>query len=71
MKPKPKPATVNLVPAVKRAGGNRVVAEQIGVTPEAIRQWSTSGIVPPLRVLEFAAVVGVPKHKVSPDLYPT
>ena len=53
--------------AIEAAGGGNKLAVGIGVTPQALSQWSK---VPPLRVLDVERVSGVPRHELRPDIYP-
>jgi len=60
-------ANTALKRALKAVGGQKALAEKIGVTAQAISQWDE---VPPLRVLAVERVSGVPRHELRPDLYP-
>ena len=53
--------------AIHAAGSGKVLAGRIGVTPQALSQWSQ---VPPRRVLDVERASGVPRHELRPDLYP-
>ncbi len=59
--------------AIKALKGNQSeLARKIGVTPQAVQQWSKSGKVPAERVLDIEAATGgkVTRHELRPDLYP-
>lgn len=59
--------TTALKNAVEYAGGVVSLAEQIGITYQAVSQWK---ICPPLRVLDVERASGVSRHDLRPDLYP-
>ncbi len=56
--------------AVKVAGGQTALAEQIGKTQGHISKWLQRGYVPPESVLPIERVTGIPRHEIRPDLYP-
>lgn len=47
--------------AVERAGSRAAFAEKLGVTPQAVCQWSRRGWVPPARALEIEDLYGIPR----------
>lgn len=51
---------------VSLAGGRRPLAEHLGITTQAISQWEK---VPPTRVEDVAALIGVPPHRIRPDVF--
>lgn len=53
--------------AIESAGGVSVLASAIGVTSQAISQWSK---VPAARVLSVEEASGISRHELRPDLYP-
>lgn len=55
------------VDAIEKAGGGAELARKLGLTRQAIYQWSS---VPPKHVPEVESLSGVPRHRLRPDLYP-
>jgi DNA-binding transcriptional regulator YdaS (Cro superfamily) len=55
--------------AVRVAGSLRNVADQLGVSSQAISQWTRWQKVPPKRVLALEAISGVSRHDLRPDIY--
>ena len=53
--------------ALEPKGSARRLADALGITEQAVSQWSK---VPASRVLEFERETGIPRHRVRPDLYP-
>ena len=53
--------------AIQTAGSVKALAEKLGVTAQAICQWTK---VPALRVLDVERATGVSRHDLRPDLYP-
>ena len=53
--------------AIQTVGSAKALAEKLGVTAQAISQWTK---VPALRVLDVERVTGVSRHDLRPDLYP-
>ncbi|KQO95663.1 chaperone [Methylobacterium sp. Leaf92] len=58
---------VALSRAIKEAGGPKALGDAIGISSQAISQWTEC---PPRRVLAVEAASGVPRHELRPDLYP-
>ena len=56
-----------LVRAIENVGGLAGLAEPLGITVQAVSQWSE---VPPLRVIDVERLSGVSRHDLRPDLYP-
>lgn len=59
--------THSLRRAIEAAGGLAVLARQLGISVQAVSQWTE---VPPLRVVAVERITGVPRHELRPDLYP-
>jgi len=53
--------------ALKPKGAAKRLAEALGITEQAVCQWSR---VPAGRVLDVERATGVPRHLLRPDLYP-
>jgi len=55
--------------AVEAAGGTSALARQLGISPQAISQWTR---VPAERVLDVERATGgqVTRHELRPDIYP-
>lgn len=53
----------------KIVGGQKGLADALGVSPQAIHKWKGTRI-PAERVLDFERVTGVSRHRVRPDIYP-
>lgn len=53
--------------AIAKAGGPSAVGRALGVSPQAVSQWSR---VPPNRVIALENLSGVPRHRIRPDIYP-
>ncbi len=52
--------------AVRREGSLRRVAERLGVSRQAMQQWTS---VPVKRVLALEAMSGVSRYDLRPDIY--
>lgn len=60
--------------AIQAAGGSlRSLGEMVDppVTPQAVHQWVTSNCIPAYRVIQVEKATGVPRHQLSPELYPS
>ena len=59
-----------LRPSVKRAakacGGYASLARRLGITPQAISQWTE---IPLDRILQVEKVTGIKREKLRPELY--
>lgn len=53
--------------AIEKAGGGAAVGRALGLTRQAIYQWTE---IPPQHVLKLEEISGVPRHELRPDLYP-
>ncbi|WP_158873964.1 transcriptional regulator [Antarcticirhabdus aurantiaca] len=52
--------------AIQAVGGHAVVADKLGISTQAVWQWS---ICPPVRVLPLEALSGVSRHRLRPDMF--
>jgi DNA-binding transcriptional regulator YdaS (Cro superfamily) len=59
--------------AIKILGSQTALAEELGVTPQAVQQWEASGKVPVKRVIEIEKATNgkVSRYKLRPDIYPS
>jgi DNA-binding transcriptional regulator YdaS (Cro superfamily) len=53
--------------AKQTVGTASALAQKLGITAQALSQWSQ---VPPRRVLQVERLTGVPRHELRPDIYP-
>ena len=56
--------------AITIAGNQVILAEKIGVTPQAVQQWKKNNKVPAERVISVERLTGVSRHDIRPDIYP-
>jgi DNA-binding transcriptional regulator YdaS (Cro superfamily) len=57
--------------AIAKAGGQRALAELLGLGQTAVSNWrNRKKRVPAERVIEIERATGVPRHELRPDLYP-
>lgn len=56
--------------AINIAGNQVILAEQLGVTPQAVQQWKKNNKVPAERVISVERLTGVSRHDIRPDIYP-
>jgi hypothetical protein len=70
MKRKVSPQQAALIHAVSRAGGQTALARELGIKPQAVQRWCSTGRLPPLRVLAVEAASGVSRKALRPDIYP-
>lgn len=58
--------------AVKQLGfgGQSRLARKLGVKPQAVQLWCSTGVIPSKRVLDVERITGVSRHELRPDLYP-
>ena len=60
---------------MQAAGGQSRLAARLGITPQAVRkyelQWDAGRVtaVPAERAIQIEQVVGVPRHRLRPDLW--
>ncbi len=55
--------------AVEQAGGQVSLAKAISVTPQAVNQWVTKGLVPAARCLAVETATGISRHDLRPDVF--
>jgi len=55
--------------AVAKAGGFSQLARQLGVTYQAVQQWSVQGYVPLTRVTEIEALYGIERTELMNPKY--
>ena len=60
--------SAGLQKAIEKTGSGARLADQLGVTRQALYQWHR---IPAERVLEIERITGVPRHELRPDLYPS
>ena len=63
------PAETPFDRAIRIAGGQRQLAQAIGVSYQAVQKFRVR--VPAERVLQIEAATGVSRHELRPDLYPS
>lgn len=56
-----------LVCAIRAVGRAKMLAAAVGVTEQAVSQWTRC---PAGRVLQVESISGIPRHVLRPDLYP-
>ncbi|MDR0703201.1 MAG: helix-turn-helix domain-containing protein [Azoarcus sp.] len=56
--------------AIRIAGGQSTLARAVGVSPQAVQQWSKFGRVSHKKVIEVEQMTGVARHDLRPDIYP-
>ncbi|EGT5204829.1 TPA: helix-turn-helix domain-containing protein [Cronobacter sakazakii] len=51
----------------------RAIAQEVGVSPQAVNQWLRKSTIPARFVLPVCAFVGwkITPHEIRPDLYPS
>ena len=47
---------------IAKAGSQEALAQQLGVSQQAVQKWAKRGYVPPGRVVEIEAQYGVPRR---------
>lgn len=52
--------------AVSKAGGARLIARALNITPQAVIQWAH---VPAKHVLEVERLSGISRYELRPDIY--
>jgi hypothetical protein len=55
--------------AIVKAGGFSQMAREIGVSYQAVQQWSSQGYVPLTRVTEIEALYGIPRTELMNPKY--
>ncbi len=56
--------------AVRVAGGQSALARAVGVTPQAVQQWVSAGVVSYKKVIDVERATGIPRSELRADLYP-
>ena len=56
--------------AINAAGSQVILADLLGVTPQAVQQWKKNNKVPAERVISIERLTGVSRHDIRPDIYP-
>jgi len=56
--------------AIKAAGSQLRLADEVGIASPSITGWIERGKVPASRVLSVEKYTGVSRHRLRPDLYP-
>lgn len=65
----PEPTALELAIAALGEGGQVILANRCGVTPQAVNQWVRKGRAPPERVIDIEAATGVSRHALRPDIF--
>jgi hypothetical protein len=60
------PNSLAVKAAVTAAGGRRMLADALGISAEAIRQWDE---IPVKRLAKVSEVTGIPKPQLRPDIF--
>lgn len=63
------PAYTGILDVVVRAGSLQTLAEELGVTYQAIQQWLKVGFVPLSRIAEIQTYYGVPRTELMNPKY--
>jgi hypothetical protein len=58
-----------ILEAVVKAGSLSEVSRQVGVSHQAVQQWTVQGYVPLVRVTEIEALYGVPRSELMNPKY--
>ncbi|WP_345819903.1 Cro/CI family transcriptional regulator [Methylobacterium fujisawaense] len=53
--------------AITARGGPRAIAAELGISRQAVEQWQEA---PARRVIQLERLLGIPRSKLRPDLYP-
>lgn len=62
--------TSSIEQAIEKAGGRGAVAKSLGLTVEAVRQWTLKDRkIPPKRAVELEKISGVHRSELRPDLW--
>jgi len=65
------PAAEALHEAIAKAGTQAALAALVGVTQPAVAAWVRAGRVPPWHAIVIEAVIGIPRWRLRPDVWPT
>ena len=55
---------------VAKVDGQSALADKLGISPQTVQQWVSSGAIPPKRIPEVSILTGIPKHEINSDLWP-
>lgn len=55
--------------AIDKAGGYMPLAAQLGISYQAVQDWTERGRAPAERVLQLERVTGVSRHRLRPDVF--
>lgn len=58
---------VSIEAVITAGGGPVVLADLLGITSQAVSQWTR---VPIGRVLDIERITGIPRYELRPDIYP-
>jgi DNA-binding transcriptional regulator YdaS (Cro superfamily) len=59
-----------LINAIIACGGSKKLAAALGISHQAISQWTQRGECPVRRVLDVERASGVSRYELRPDIYP-
>lgn len=56
--------------AIRKVGSQSNLARLVGVTPQAVQQWTAANRVSVRKVLDVEKATGISRHDLRPDIYP-